>query len=134
MILFCPTCKCEFDETVSACPYCGSDLVDLATYEEEDEEEEDNLAEKETSAGIEDMERAVLIYRSYSRINTDFLVETLKSAGIPHYCRLIGGLYGRGMPGSVGFFGTRAVDAEIYVQPEYLDEAQEIRRQTVGDD
>jgi hypothetical protein len=37
------------------------------------------------------------------------------------------------MPDSVGFFGTKAVDAEIYVPPEYEEEAEEIRRQTVGD-
>ncbi len=132
MTLFCPACKCEFDETVSACPYCGSDLIDL-TSDDADQVEDDDFAEEETRAGIEDMERAVLLYRSYSRVNTDFLVETLKSAGIPHYCRLIGGLYGRGMPGSVGFFGTKAVDAEIFVLPEFQEEAKEIVRQTVGE-
>ncbi len=132
-MLFCPVCKCDFDETVSACPYCGSDLVDLNQGTGENGTDE-NLNKEETRAGIVDMEEAVLIYRSYSRVNTDFLVETLKSAGIPHYCRIIGGLYGRGMPNSVGFFGTKAVDAEILVPPEFQEEAEEIRRQTVGDD
>jgi hypothetical protein len=130
---FCPVCKYEFDETVSACPYCGSDLIDVSHAADEDSDN-GNLPEEETRAGIVDMDRAVLIYRSYSRVNTDFLIETLKSANIPYYCRIIGGLYGRGIPDSVGFFGTKAVDAEIYVPPEYEEEAEEIRRQTVGGD
>lgn len=132
MTLFCPVCKCGFDETVSACPYCGSDLVDLD--QDDGENGEGDHEEEESRAGIVDMEEAVLIYRSYSRVNTDFLVETLKSAGIPYFCRIIGGHYGRGMPRSVGFFGTEAVDAEIFVPPEFKEEAEEIRRQTVGDD
>jgi hypothetical protein len=130
-MLFCPVCKCDFDETVSACPYCGSDLIDMAQESGGDAAGE-HVAEEETRAGIVDMEKAVLIYRSYSRVNTDFLVETLKSAGIPHYCRIVGGFYGRGVPDSVGFFGTKAVDAEIFVPPEFQEEAEEIRRQTVG--
>lgn len=133
MTLFCPVCKCDFDETVSACPYCGSDLIDLNQDTGENGTDE-SLNEEETRAGILDMEEAVLIYRSYSRVNTDFFVETLKSAGIPHYCRIIGGFYGRGMPNSAGFFGTKAVDAEVFVPPEFQEEADEIRRQTVGDD
>jgi hypothetical protein len=129
---FCPVCKYEYDDTVSACPCCGSDLIDVS-HVTDDESANRGLHEEETRAGIIDMDQAVLIYRSYSRVNTDFLVETLKSADIPHYCRVVGGLYGRGMPDSVGFFGTKAVDAEIYVPPEYEEEAEEIRRQTVGD-
>ena len=136
---FCPICKYEYDDSVSACPHCGSDLIDTL-----DEVEHINYAGDETGdsvggdemAGIRDfdMKNAVLLYRSYSRLNTDFLIETLKSAGIPFHCRIIGGFYGRGSSGTVGFFGTRPADAEIYVPPEYQEEAEEIRRQTVGDE
>jgi hypothetical protein len=129
---FCKICKYEFDDTVSACPYCGSDLVDVS-HVSDDTGTDGSGVDEEAKAGIVDMDSAVLLYRSYSRVNTDFLVETLKSAEIPHYCRLVGGHYGRGMPDSVGFFGTEAVDAEIYVPPEYEEEAEEIRRQTVGE-
>jgi len=124
---FCPVCKCELEDTASACPFCGNDPVDAEDEKVVDYDDDEN------GAGIVELDEAVLIYKSFSRLNTDFLVETLKSAGIPHYCRLIGGLYGRGMAGSVGFFGTKAVDAEIYVPAEYEEEAQEIRRQTVGE-
>ncbi len=126
---FCPICKCELEDTASACPYCGNDPLDSADVIDGEFEESE-----EDGAGIVDLGEAVLLYKSFSRLNTDFLVETLKSAGIPYYCRLIGGLYGRGMSGSVGIFGTRAVDAEIYVPSEYVEEAIEIRRQTVGDE
>jgi hypothetical protein len=126
----CPNCNCDFDDTVAACPYCGSDLIDDRPDDELHDSDSDEFISED--GGI-DVDSAVLLYKSYSRLNTDFLVETLKSAKIPCFCKLIGGLYGRGMPGSVGLFGTEAVDAEIYVPEEYDEEAQEIRRQTVGD-
>jgi hypothetical protein len=86
------------------------------------------------SDGDIDLDTAILLCKTYSRLHTEFLVESLKSAQIPYYCRLIGGLYGRGMPGVVGIFGSRAADAEIFVPPDFRDEAEEIRRQTIGDE
>jgi len=134
---YCPICKCEFDDTVSACPYCGSDVVDDFNGDETSADGKHASSEGETertdSGGI-DMDDAVLLYKSYSRLNTDFLVETLESAQIPFYCRIVGGHYGRGMPGAVGFFGSKAVDAEIYVPSDFEEDAIEIRRQTVGDE
>ncbi len=127
----CTNCNCDFDDTVAACPYCGSDLID----DRPSDELHDSDSDESISEGDEiDMDSAVLLYKSYSRLNTDFLVETLKSAQIPCFCKIIGGLFGRGMLGSVGLFGTEAVDAEIYVPEEYEEEALEIRRQTVGDE
>jgi hypothetical protein len=127
------------DDTVSSCPYCGNDVVDDLVDEGEDDvdAEPDDLElddEVEGPGANVDLEDSVLLYRSFSRVNTDFLTETLKSARIPFHCRIIGGLYGRGMPSSVGFFGTRAVDAEIFVPREFRDEALEVKRQTVGDE
>jgi len=130
----CPVCKCDLDDTVSACPYCGSDVLD--DPEGIDGAGDSNPAEEGDikSEGDVDLDTAVLLCKTYSRFNTEFLIETLKSAQIPYYCRIIGGLYGRGMPGTVGIFGSRATDAEIYVPLEYHEEALEIRRQTIGDE
>jgi len=127
---YCPICKCDYDDTASACPICGNDLIDTP----DDMDDGFDTGDSESGSGIVDLDEAILIYRSYSRLNTDFLVETLKSAGIPHYCKIVGGFYGRGMKGSVGFFGVEATDAEIFVPPEYEEDAMEIKRQTVGDD
>ncbi len=129
-MLHCPNCNCDFDDTVAACPYCGSDLIDGPSDVFEDTDAEEIISDEEEF----DMESAVLLYKSFSRLNTDFLVETLKSAKIPYFCKIVGGLYGRGIPGTVGIFGTESVDAEIYVPEEYEEEALEIRKQTVGDD
>jgi hypothetical protein len=132
---YCPVCSCDFDDTVAACPYCGSDLVDDMSRVDEagDSTGIDGDEGNSDQIGEMDLQDAVLLYRSHSRVNTDFLVETLRSARIPYYCRIIGGHYGRGIPGSVGFFGSESVDAEIYVPSEFEDDAAEIRRQTVGD-
>jgi hypothetical protein len=133
----CPVCKCELDDTVSACPYCGSDVVDDDEELEEGAGGGDSLDEEEEEghgAGDIDLDSAILLCKTYSRLHTEFLVESLKSAQIPYYCRIIGGLYGRGMPGVVGIFGSRAADAEIFVPPDYHEEADEIRRQAIGDE
>ncbi|MBU1320647.1 MAG: hypothetical protein KKG33_02875 [candidate division Zixibacteria bacterium] len=130
----CPICKCDLDDTVSACPFCGSDVLD--DLEGIGDAGVGNPAAEGdvTTDGDVDLDTAVLLCKSYSRFNTEFLIETLKSAQIPYYCRIIGGLYGRGMPGTVSIFGSRAADAEIYVPPEYHEDAEEIRRQTLGDE
>lgn len=131
----CPVCKCDLDDTVSACPYCGSDVLDdLEDIDDDDADDEQDDDAEVTSEGDVDLDTAVLLCKTYSRFNTEFLIETLKSAQIPYYCRLIGGLYGRGIPGTEGIFGSRAADAEVYVPPEFHEEAMEIRRQTLGDE
>ncbi|MBD3380670.1 MAG: hypothetical protein GF404_00595 [candidate division Zixibacteria bacterium] len=73
-----------------------------------------------------------LLYKSYSRIYTNFLCEVLKSAGIPYQCRLRGGLMGRGGT-MTGIFSHASEDAFIYVPDEYREEAQQIKKQVVGE-
>lgn len=79
-------------------------------------------------------EDMVLLYKSYSRVNTDFLRETLKSAGIPFQCQLKGGLMGRGTALGVGIFKASNEDALFFVPSEFLEEAKQIQIQTVGED
>ena len=77
----------------------------------------------------------ILLYRSYSRVNTDFLKETLKSAGIPHVCHLKGGLLGRGMEIGAGFFNSSSTeDALFFVPKEHFEQAEQIKIQVVGED
>ena len=81
-----------------------------------------------------DPEDMVLFYTSYSRVNTDFLRESLKSADIPFYCLLKGGLLGRGSVLGTGIFKASNEDALFYVPEEFLEEARQIKIQTVGED
>ncbi len=79
-----------------------------------------------------DPDELVLLYKSYSRLNTDFLRETLKAAGIPHQCKLSGGLLGRGMVMSTGIFNPSNEDAIFYVPWKHYEEAEQIKIQVVG--
>lgn len=76
----------------------------------------------------------VLLYKSYSRVNTDFLRESLKSAEIPFQCKLKGGLLGRGFAQGVGIFQASNEDALFFVPREFLEDARQIKIQTVGED
>lgn len=82
----------------------------------------------------ENTEDMVLLYKSYSRVNTDFLRESLKSAEIPFKCHLKGGLLGRGTALGVGIFQASNEDALFFVPSEFLEEAKQIQIQTVGED
>jgi len=84
--------------------------------------------------GENDFEDMVLLYTSYSRVNTDFLRENLKSANIPFYYHLKGGLLGRGSPLGTGIFKASNEDALFYVPKEFLEEARQIKIQAVGED
>jgi hypothetical protein len=75
-----------------------------------------------------------LLYRSYSRVKTDFLKETLEAAKIPYVCHLKGGLLGRGSPMGVGIFSPSNEDAVFYVPCMYMEEAEQIKIQVVGKD
>ncbi|HEQ97831.1 MAG TPA: hypothetical protein ENO22_00635 [candidate division Zixibacteria bacterium] len=80
-------------------------------------------------------EEMVLLYRSYSRLNTDFLKETLESAGIPHICHIKGGLLGRGNLTGGGFFSSASTeDAVFFVPKDHYEEAEQIKIQVVGND
>ncbi len=79
-------------------------------------------------------EEMVVLYRSYSRLNTDFLKETLESAGIPHVCHIKGGLLGRGNLTGGGFFSSASTEDAVFMVPkDRYDEAEQIRIQVVGD-
>lgn len=80
-------------------------------------------------------EEMVLLYRSFSRLNTDFLKETLKSAGIPYVCHIKGGLLGRGNEMIGGFFNSAStIDALFFVPRDHYEEAEQIKIQVVGND
>ena len=79
-----------------------------------------------------DSDDLVELYKSYSRVNTDFLKEVLNSEEIPHKCILKGGLLGRGSAMGVGIFQPSNEDAIFYVPKKYLEQAEQIKIQTVG--
>jgi hypothetical protein len=91
-----------------------------------DEDEKNNQQDKD--------EELCLLYRSYSRVNTDFLKETLEAAKIPYVCHLKGGLLGRGSALGVGIFNPSNDDAIFYVPCIYMEEAEQIKIQVVGRD
>jgi len=118
---FCPHCRYEYQPDATVCPDCGAELVD-------------KLPDRAPSAGAEPPERRwKLLYNATARSAAEFLEGALKSAGIDCVVKYRGGYFGRAMAYGLGA-ATGVPDAEVYVSEEQFAEAEEIRRQTVGDD
>lgn len=95
---------------------------------------DDDAREMDKNVNGDEKEELCLLYRSYSRINTDFLKETLDAAEIPFVCHLKGGLLGRGSGMAVGIFNPSNEDAIFYVPCKFMEEAEQIKIQVVGKD
>lgn len=95
--------------------------------------EKDNSKKEINNREEIDQNDLVELYKSYSRVNTDFLKEALDSEEIPYKCILKGGLLGRGGSLNVGIFQPSNEDAIFYVLKKNLEHAQQIKIRTVGE-
>jgi hypothetical protein len=118
---FCPQCRYEYKPDVVVCPDCGTQLVDVLP------------GENEEGGEAHARPRWRLLYNATARSAAEFLEEALKSSGITCVVKYRGGYFGRAVSYGVGAI-TSTPDAEVYVLEEQFSEAEEIRRQTVGDE
>jgi hypothetical protein len=119
---FCPECHEEYPAPQERCLNCDLELVDSLDHE------------TDFSGETIRPDEMILLYKSYSRLNTNFLKESLTSAGIPFQCRLKGGLMGRGGEMMVGVFQSSNEDALFYVPGKYLEEAKLLKTQIIGEE
>jgi len=115
---FCPKCEYEYKPEVGICPDCGETLVDSLPDPGHDEYAED---------------RWKLLYFATNRSAAEFLKETLEASGIACVVKYRGRFFGRGISFGLGAVAD-AADAEVWVLKEQFKEAEEIRRQTVGEE
>jgi hypothetical protein len=120
MMPFCPSCRYEYTAGVTVCPDCDEPLVDRLP-----EEEFDTAADREREWK--------LLYYATSRAAAEFLKETLLASGIDTVVKYRGRFFGRGVSFGLGSV-TDAADAEVWVNQAQFAAAEEIRRQTVGDE
>ncbi len=118
---FCPKCKFEYKQGAETCPDCGAALVEALP------------AEQGLESPDEGERKWKLLYIATSRPAAEFLNETLRNEGIASVVKYRGRFFGRGVAHGLGAV-TGAGDAEIWVDEKQFEEAEGIRRQTVGDD
>lgn len=119
---FCPKCKHEYQPETSVCPDCGETLVGSLP-------DEGTGGENSTDGG----QKWKLLYLATNRSAAEFLKETLETSGITCVVKYRGRFFGRGISFGLGAV-TDAADAEVWVVEDQFEEAQEIRRQTVGEE
>jgi len=118
---FCPSCRYEYVAGVATCPDCNQPLVDV-------------LPEATADPGSPEKEREwKLLYYATSRPAAEFLKETLLASGVDTVVKYRGRFFGRGVSYGLGAIGD-AADAEVWVNKEQFAQAEEIRKQTVGDE
>ena len=103
----CPACKAERKEDADVCPVCG-------------------LARTETREGW------MVIGSVNDRISADFVLETLKSCGIPGVVMSRSGFFGNAGLQLIPFHSVGSGEFEISVPAEHKEEAEEIFQMTVG--
>ncbi len=118
---FCPNCETEYKGHVSVCPECGEHLIDTSVEDLEDlsEEMEDDM---------------VLLYRSFSRANSDTLMEALRDAGITYVFKPTDDSAGASPKSGVkSIYRNVFVDGEFFVSEDDYDTAKEIAESVLGD-
>jgi uncharacterized Zn ribbon protein len=105
-MLWCPKCKYVYQEGVTNCSDCGSELVKMLEYEKEENKE------------IIENDSEVFLISVSQDFDARIIQSKLTSFGIPSLkkCQGIDGIY--------GFTGTSSID--IYVPSKLFDNARDL--------
>ncbi len=115
---FCPDCKTEYKAGITACPDCGSPLVDLLPRDEEGKH----------------YDNWVQIARLSSHEMAEMVAEVWEDNEIPHIIQSGTGHFG--MTGQMGFTAFRPVGGfySLYVPEEFVAEADAEAQIVLGED